>query len=94
MKGPSVEKRDSKELGRIARQVRLNIVHMMGVGQKGHLGGSCSMADVVTALYFARMRHDPKNPSWEDRDRFLLSKGHAGQHRPGRKGLDGPGGQF
>jgi transketolase len=72
-----MEKRDIKELERIARQVRLNIVHMMGVGQKGHLGGSCSMADVVTALYFARMRHDPKNPSWEDRDRFLLSKGHA-----------------
>jgi len=61
----------------IARAVRLNIVHMIGVGQKGHLGGSCSIADVVTALYFHKMRHDPANPRWPDRDRFLLSKGHA-----------------
>jgi transketolase len=50
---------------------------MVGVGQRGHLGGSCSIADVVTALYFHKMRHDPANPSWPDRDRFLLSKGHA-----------------
>jgi len=50
---------------------------MVGVGQKGHLGGSCSIADVVTALYFSKMRHDPSNPDWPDRDRFLLSKGHA-----------------
>lgn len=70
-------KRGIKELEQMARQIRLDIVHMMGVGQKGHLGGSCSVADVVTALYFAKMRHDPKNPSWEDRDRFLLSKGHG-----------------
>jgi transketolase len=41
------------------------------------LGGSLSIADVVAALYFSRMRHDPKNPAWPDRDRFLMSKGHA-----------------
>ena len=68
---------DIKKLERTARRIRLNIVEMIGIGQKGHLGGSCSIADVVTALYFAKMRHDPRNPSWEDRDRFLLSKGHA-----------------
>lgn len=61
----------------MARAIRLDIVQMIGVGQKGHLGGSCSIADVVTALYFGKMRHDPANPSWPDRDRFLLSKGHA-----------------
>jgi transketolase len=66
-----------KELERTARRIRLDIVEMIGVGQKGHLGGSCSIADVVTALYFSKMRHDPKNPAWPDRDRFLLSKGHA-----------------
>jgi transketolase len=69
--------RDVESLERTARRLRLHIVHMMGVGQKGHLGGSCSMAEVVTALYFSKMRHDPANPTWEGRDRFLLSKGHA-----------------
>jgi transketolase len=50
---------------------------MVGIGQKGHFGGSCSIADVVACLYFSRMKHDPKNPNWEGRDRFLLSKGHS-----------------
>jgi transketolase len=68
---------DIKELTRMARKIRLDIVQMVGVGQRGHLGGSCSIADVVAALYFSKMRHDPSNPSWPDRDRFLLSKGHA-----------------
>jgi transketolase len=70
-------KADIDKLKRIARVIRLDIVQMVGVGQRGHLGGSCSIADVVTALYFSKMRHDPANPSWPDRDRFLLSKGHA-----------------
>lgn len=65
------------ELEKTARKIRLNIINMIGVGQKGHLGGSCSLAEIVTVLYFNRMKHDPKNPGWEDRDRFLLSKGHA-----------------
>ena len=68
---------DIRDLERIARTLRLDIVQMVGVGQRGHLGGSCSIADVVTALYFYKMRHDPANPLWPDRDRFLLSKGHA-----------------
>lgn len=68
---------DIQSLERIARTIRLDIVKMVGVGQRGHLGGSCSIADVVTALYFCKMRHDPSNPLWPDRDRFLLSKGHA-----------------
>jgi transketolase len=65
------------ELEKNARKIRLNIINMIGVGQKGHLGGSCSLAEIVTVLYFYRMKHDPKNPGWADRDRFLLSKGHA-----------------
>jgi transketolase len=72
-----LEKPDIRHLESIARKIRLNIVLMVGVGQRGHLGGSCSIADVVTALYFSKMRHDPAKPSWPDRDRFLLSKGHA-----------------
>jgi transketolase len=68
---------DVVKIERAAKVLRNHIVRMVGVGQKGHLGGSCSIADVVACLYFARMKHDPKNPQWEGRDRFLLSKGHA-----------------
>ena len=68
---------DIKKLESLARAIRLHIIQMIGIGQKGHIGGSCSIADVVTALYFSKMRHDPANPHWPDRDRFILSKGHA-----------------
>jgi len=54
-----------------------DIVDIIGVGKVGHLGGSCSCAHVVATLYFHKMNIDPKNPKYEDRDRFLLSKGHA-----------------
>ncbi|HHT43510.1 MAG TPA: transketolase [Firmicutes bacterium] len=66
-----------KELESRARTLRYRIVKMIGPEEKGHLGGSCSIADVVTALYFHKMRHDPKQPKLRTRDRFLLSKGHA-----------------
>jgi transketolase len=72
-----LQRNEIERLKDIARAIRLNIVQMVGVGQKGHLGGSCSIADVVTVLYFSKMRHDPENPAWPERDRFLLSKGHA-----------------
>ena len=65
------------ELKKIAATLRLNIIKMVGVGQKGHLGGSCSLSEIVSVLYFYKMKHDPKNPKWDDRDRFILSKGHA-----------------
>lgn len=65
------------KIERAARRLRQHILTMVGPGQKGHFGGSCSIADVVAALYFSRMRHDPGNPRWAGRDRFLLSKGHA-----------------
>ena len=60
-----------------ARIIRRHVVNMIGVGHTGHLGGSCSSADIVAALYFGKMKTDPCNPKNEDRDRFLLSKGHA-----------------
>jgi transketolase len=69
--------RDPAELARIARLIRSHIVRMVGIDQKGHLGGSCSAADIVTTLYFYKMRFDPARPDWPDRDRFLLSKGHS-----------------
>ncbi len=60
-----------------AKQIRRNVVLSIGVGIAGHLGGSCSSADIAAALYFYKMRHDAANPAMPERDRFLLSKGHA-----------------
>ncbi|MBP2670126.1 MAG: transketolase subunit [candidate division NC10 bacterium] len=66
-----------KRLYRIAQQLRVDVVEMIGVGKAGHLGGSVSLAEIVAALYFHKLRFDPKNVADPDRDRFLLSKGHA-----------------
>jgi len=60
-----------------ANEIRKDIVKMITEAKSGHPGGSLSSVDVVTALYFNVMRHNPENPKWEDRDRFILSKGHA-----------------
>jgi len=67
-----------EKLEKEAKVIRRLVVEMVGVGHAGHIGGSNSSADIVTALYFYKMKHDPSNPKMEDRDRFLLSKGHAG----------------
>lgn len=60
-----------------AAQLRKVALTMIYEAQSGHPGGSLSAADFVAALYFSEMRIDPKNPKWEDRDRFVLSKGHV-----------------
>ncbi|MFC1739125.1 transketolase [Planctomycetota bacterium] len=73
----SISDEKAVELETIAKKLRYDIVMMIGAGKPGHLGGSCSIAELVTVLYFHKMRHDPANPKWPDRDRFLLSKGHA-----------------
>ena len=65
------------ELEAKAARLRFHIVDMVYKAQSGHCGGSLSAADIVTALYFDIMKLDPSNPGWEDRDRFVLSKGHA-----------------
>lgn len=72
-----LEQKEKQALIERAREIRKDIVTMIGVGKAGHLGGSCSLADIVTVLYFHKMKHDPKNPDMRDRDRFMLSKGHA-----------------
>ena len=64
-------------LKRRAAQLRKVALTMIYEAQSGHPGGSLSAADFVAALYFSEMRIDPKNPKWEDRDRFVLSKGHV-----------------
>ena len=60
-----------------AKEVRFRIIEMIHIAQSGHPGGSLSAADIVTALYFDIMNVDPKKPKAKDRDRFVLSKGHA-----------------
>ncbi|HHV17834.1 MAG TPA: transketolase, partial [Thermoanaerobacterales bacterium] len=66
-----------QELNTKASIIRRHIVEMITEAGSGHPGGSLSSADIVTALYFHVMNVDPKNPDWPERDRFVLSKGHA-----------------
>lgn len=68
---------DINELKKIAKNVRINILHMLTLAGSGHTGGSLSAVDVAVAIYFSRMKFNPADPSWEERDRFVLSKGHA-----------------
>lgn len=67
-----------EDLKNMAQKLRRDVIISMGVGVAGHIGGSNSSADLVAALYFYKMRHDPNHPKWRERDRFLLSKGHVG----------------
>ncbi len=69
--------RSVEELQDIAKRVRRDIVQMIGAAKSGHPGGSLSAVEILVELYFDFMRIDPKNPKWPDRDRFILSKGHA-----------------
>ena len=69
--------KDIKKLQSIATEIRVNILKMLAKAGSGHSGGSLSAVEILTALYFSKMRHDPKNPYWEDRDKFVLSKGHG-----------------
>jgi len=69
--------RSIEELQVIAKRIRREIVEMIGAAKSGHPGGSLSAVEIVVELYFNHMKIDPKNPQWPDRDRFILSKGHA-----------------
>jgi transketolase len=73
---PKTDKQIS-ELQAKAKEIRRDIIAMLCRACSGHPGGSLSSTDVITALYFAVLRYDPKNPHWEDRDRFHMSKGHC-----------------
>ncbi|MBU4268156.1 MAG: transketolase [Acidobacteria bacterium] len=65
------------DLSEIARQIRIMIIQMIGRSASGHPGGSLSAVEILTWLYFREMNIDPQNPGRPDRDRFVLSKGHA-----------------
>lgn len=72
-----MEKLSVEQLKAKAKLIRRHIVEMTGAAASGHPGGSLSATDMLTALYFNLMQHHPQDPQWPDRDRFVLSKGHA-----------------
>jgi len=65
------------EMKEMAKTLRRHIIRMTAKAGSGHPGGSLSAVEIVTALFFNHLRYDPQNPHWTDRDRFVLSKGHA-----------------
>ncbi len=65
------------KLGEVAREIRLKVLEMVYTAQSGHIGGSFSAAEVLATLYFDIMQVRPEEPGWPDRDRFVISKGHA-----------------
>jgi transketolase len=66
----------AQELAKIAKEVRKDIIRMLATSGSGHTAGPLGSADLFTAFYFGILNQDPKNPSWEERDRFILSCGH------------------
>ena len=66
-----------KELEDKAKLIRRHIIKMLTIAGSGHPGGSLSSADIVTGLYFSKLRHNPEDPKWPERDRFVMSKGHC-----------------
>lgn len=71
----SEEKKE--KLNKLAKDIRLTVLKMIYEAGSGHPGGSLSAVEIITTLYFGKMKVDPKNPHWEDRDRFVASKGHC-----------------
>ncbi|SDZ55665.1 transketolase [Herbiconiux ginsengi] len=70
-------RRDNDELTEIATRIRVRIVDMLEAAGSGHSAGPLGMADILTALYFSILRHDPTDPEWDERDVFFLSNGHT-----------------
>ncbi|MEW5946114.1 MAG: transketolase [bacterium] len=76
-KPPSLSEDEFRSLADKARSIRRHVVEMLAEAGSGHPGGSLSAADIITVLFFHVMKHKPGNPAWKNRDRFILSKGHA-----------------
>jgi transketolase len=77
------------QLKKRTQEMRVNLLKMMGYGKAHHFGGSFSCIELVTALYFYKMRIDPSNPGWSERDRFIMSKGHSVPAQYAALGLSG-----
>lgn len=72
-----MKKPDVKELKNKALEIRRDILKMLTEAGSGHTGGSLSIVEILVSLYYYKLRHNPKDPAWKQRDRFILSKGHA-----------------
>jgi transketolase len=72
-----IDKKELETLRNTISEIRVDIITMLAKAQSGHPGGSLSMVDILVALFYKIMKYDPKNPRWEERDRFHLSKGHG-----------------
>jgi len=72
-----LESQELVRLAEISKNTRKLILEAVTEAGSGHPGGSLSAVEILVTLYFYKMKHDPKNPAWDDRDRFILSKGHA-----------------
>ena len=68
---------NAADLAALSKSMRRRVIEMITAAKSGHPGGSLSAVEILVTLFFDVMRHDPSNPKWKDRDRFLLSKGHA-----------------
>ena len=73
----NITPRTTSEMRELAKDVRRDILTMTAAADSGHPGGSLSSVEILVALYFNFLRHDPANPKWIERDRFIESKGHA-----------------
>ena len=73
----SLSLEQAKELYLSANTIRKDVLDMLYFAGSGHLGGSYSEAEILSVLFNCELKIDPKNPRWEQRDRFVLSKGHA-----------------
>ncbi len=75
--GRKLTEREIEELTEISRRCRIDIIRMTAEAESGHVGGSLSAIDILTVLFFKKLNHDPADPQKRDRDRFIMSKGHA-----------------
>lgn len=69
---------ERQNIEHFAREIRLHTIRAIGTLGVGHIGGAMSIVEVLAVLYSRHLRHDPENPAWKERDRLVLSKGHAG----------------
>ena len=84
-----MDKKLKRELEMQAIRIRMDVIKGTFNAKSGHPGGSLSISDIMAYLYFHKMNVDPQNPDWEDRDRFVLSKGHTAPALYGALALKG-----
>lgn len=83
------EKMSDQELAKKGNEIRRLVIEMVHAAKCGHPGGPLGLADIYSVLFFDVLKHDPKNPSWEERDRLILSNGHVGAVRYAAMSLAG-----